>query len=526
VAIVTVLGAWLPDAQTVAGMWAMRLTGRETVEVLARFVVAAVVVLLLPATFLGAAFPAAARLVATSARVGRDVGAVAALNTAGGVGGTLLAGFVLVPWLGLVRSLGTLAVAGAALGALAVLRSGRGRRGVALGAVAMVAAVAAVAALTPGDWLARRLAAGRGGRLVFYDENPGGTVAVLEQPTAGAPFRRLYIQGVSNSGDALPSRRYMRLQALLPLLVHPGEPRSALVVGFGTGITAGALLASPSLEKRVVIELLPSVVTAGPLFDGNLGAAADPRIERRIGDGRHELLRSAERYDVITLEPPPPSAAGVVNLYSRDFYALCRARLASGGLMAQWWPLPAQNDEDSRSLVKSFLDVFPHATLWTTELHEMLLVGSESPLALDSARVAGRFAAPETARILGEIGIESPEALLATFVTDRAGLERYAGDAPPVTDDRPLIEHAAWVRRGEIRRVLPRVLAVSSAVPLPAGDPLLSAVEAKRRELHTFYRASLLAMAGDREEAVRALAEPLRRDPGNPYYLWVARGGR
>ena len=86
------------------------------------------------------------------------------------------------------------------------------------------------------------------GRSLFYEEDTGGTVAVLEQAAGRGRFRRLYIQGVSNSGDAPASLRYMRLQALLPLLIHSGEPRSALVVGFGTGITAGALLADPGLE--------------------------------------------------------------------------------------------------------------------------------------------------------------------------------------------------------------------------------------------------------------------------------------
>ncbi|MCU0231622.1 MAG: fused MFS/spermidine synthase, partial [Acidobacteria bacterium] len=313
--IVALLGTWLPDAQAFAGMWAMRLTGRETLEVVARFAVASGAILLVPTTLLGAAFPAAARLASRAGQIGGDVGAVAAINTAGGIAGTLLTGFVLVPRLGLVRTLGALALAGASLGALALLRSRRPRI-VPLAAV-MLLGVALLAAATPHDRLARLLAGKRGGTLVFYEEDVGGTVAVLEQkpPTAGAaPFRRLYIQGVSNSGDALSSLRYMRLQALLPLLIHPGTPRSALVVGFGTGITAGALLAYPALERRVAVELLPSVVRAGPLFAGNFGATADPRLEILLGDGRHELLRRPQTYDVITLEPPPPSAAGVVNL--------------------------------------------------------------------------------------------------------------------------------------------------------------------------------------------------------------------
>ena len=194
--------------------------------------------------------------------------------------------------------------------------------------------------------------------------------------------------------------------------------------------------------------------------------------------------------------------------------------------MAQWWPLPAQNDEDSRSLVRSFLDVFHHATAWSTELHEVLLVGSSSPIELDGERIARRYSQSEVRSVLAEVGIESPEALLATWVTDRAGLERFAGDAPPVTDDHPLIEHAAWVRRGEFERVLPRLLALASDVPLHATDRLRPAVEAERRELLGFYRFSLHALAGERDEAGAALREVLAQDPQNPYYLWVAYGGQ
>jgi hypothetical protein len=122
------------------------------------------------------------------------------------------------------------------------------------------------------------------------------------------------------------------------------------------------------------------------------------------------------------------------------------------------------------------------------------------------------------------VGVESPEALLATWITDRPGLDRFAGAAPPVTDDRPLIEQAAWVRRGELRRVLPRLLEVASDVPLPPSDPLRPAVEAERRELFDFYLASLLALEGERSEAGVAMRDVLARDPRNPYYRWVALG--
>lgn len=118
--------------------------------------------------------------------------------------------------------------------------------------------------LTPVDRLANLLPGARNASLKFYQEGRGATVAVVTQGKGARAFQRLYIQGVSNTGDAMPSLRYMRIQALLPLLIHNGEPHSALVIGFGTGITAGALLRYPGLEQRVVAELLPAVVQAAP----------------------------------------------------------------------------------------------------------------------------------------------------------------------------------------------------------------------------------------------------------------------
>jgi spermidine synthase len=271
---------------------------------------------------------------------------------------------------------------------------------------------------------------------------------------------------------------------------------------------------------------LPGVVRAASSFKGNYGITTDPRVTLRLADGRRQLLRDAFRYDLITLEPPPPSAAGVVNLYARDFYALARRRLNPDGLLAQWLPLSTQNDEDTHSLVRSFLDVFPHATLWTTEFHEMLLIGSAEPIELDATRIATRFGRPGVSKALREVGIASPAALLATYVTDRAGLERYAHDAPATTDDRPRIEYAAWVRDGEFSSVLPRVLAAGTTAPpvVNAGEQLTAEISAEGRRLMEFYQASLDVYAGDRKGWAEAMGKVLAEDGSNPYYSWFTAG--
>jgi spermidine synthase len=317
----------------------------------------------------------------------------------------------------------------------------------------------------------------------------------------------------------------MRLQALLPLLIHAGQPRSALVIGLGTGITAGALSRFPGLEHRVVAELLPAVARAVPAFQGNFSAATDAGLKIRLRDGRRELRRSDQRYDLITLEPPPPSAASVVNLYSSDFYTLAKSRLQPNGMVAQWLPLPTQNDEDTRALVRSFIDVFPHASLWTTELHEMLLVGSPEAMALDVGRITDNFSDPEVTAALQEVGIASPAALLATWVSDRTGLAAYAGDAPAVTDDDPQIEYAAWLRPGEFARVLPRLMALFSEPPLiGASEEFRRAMAWERENLFIFYGAGLYAYTGQQEHWALAMARVTEADPQNPYFNWFADG--
>ena len=526
--LVAGLGRWLLVLQTQAEAFALSATGSVLAGMCARFAVAACSVVFLPTVLLGAAFPVVLKLAVGPRRIGSDVGHILAYNTFGGIIGTLLSGFVLVPAIGLIRTLGLLAGVAGVVGVTAVFGTGARTKSLRY-AVFSIASVSLLLALSvPSNRLAEALTVARGGgQVVFYQETAEGTVAVLQETRENTDFHRLYIDGVSNSGDAMPSLRYMRLQALLPLIIASQTPKSALVIGYGTGITSGALLAVDSLEKRVCVELLPGVVQASRLFRGNFSGATDPRLQIRTGDGRRELLRSSERYDLITLEPPPPSAAGVANLYSSNFYNLAAKRLQPGGMLAQWLPIGTQNLDDSRALVRSFIDVFPYATLWTTELHEMLLVGSSQPIVLDVDRIANRFHQSQVEAALREVGISSPAALLSTWVTDRAGLEKFAAGAAPVTDDRPSIEYTTWVRPAEVARALPELFALYSDPPLQSADEEFQlALHHEEQQLRDFYIAGLAAYRGERELWARSIQRVLATDGQNPYYKWTLGGSR
>ncbi len=143
-------------------------------------------------------------------------------------------------------------------------------------------------------------------------------------------------------------------------------------------------------------------------------------------------------------------------------------------------------------MVRSFLDVFPYATLWTTEFHEMLLIGSLAPIELEVAQISARFAPPGVERAMKEVGAATPAALLATWVTEKEGLEQYAGGALPATDDRPRIEYAMWLRSNEITRVLPELLSFELEPRLiNTGPEFSSEMLTERENLLRFYAAGL-----------------------------------
>ena len=146
-----------------------------------------------------------------------------------------------------------------------------------------------------------------------------------------------------------------------------------------------------------------------------------------------------DRYGAITMEPMHPSKTGVVNFYTRDFYALCRAHLEPGGVLSQWVPLYNLQPSDVRMLYRSFADSFPHGLVFLYG-YDTFLVGSDQPLDLSALRFQGRMPSRRLYQDLAALGLDSAGHMLSTFLMGHGSMERFAGSAPIVSDDRPLVE--------------------------------------------------------------------------------------
>jgi spermidine synthase len=415
----------------------------------------------LPTLLMGAIFPFVSR-VALDARggTGRPVGELYAANTAGAIAGSIAVSFWILPHRGAQGTL--LLLAGLIVVATILTGWHIRRRGTAAFMAAMGAAACAAFALLPSDTLVRQLYVSQHAlhfgtvpsQVRELKEGPYGTVTVVDMPRGPA----LLVDSVHMMSGGLEAQRYACLEGHLPVLLQPA-PRRALVIGFGLGMSMGAVSLHPSLAMTRCVELDPTVLETAPLFAAlNYEVLKRPRTEMVIGDGRNYLLRSREKYDVMTFEPPPPVNAGVVNLYSQEFYRLCRDRLTPAGMVAQWVPLATLGDDAARMVIRTFLSVFPFSTLWQGSPNNLVLVGSISPRVIDYDRLREAFRVPELAQALRGIGVDNELSLLATFLHGPDALQAYAGDAPIVTDDRPRLEYCFTEPRPVARSLRQRSL--------------------------------------------------------------------
>ena len=315
--------------------------------------------IMLPSCLLmGAAFPLAARALAGSARgASRSMATLYAVNTLGTVAGAFLTGFVLIPTLGLGRTAAALVLTSLLAGAaLWWSRPVPARRPRAL-RWALLAGLAVAAPVVVPAHLFRDAFERRFGKVLYYKDQATDTVAVAETRPGLLDSRTIfYADGRGTAG--IFSAPENRVSGHLPMLLHP-DPQDALVICFGVGNSLAAVGRHP-VGRIHCVELSPGVVEAAPLFSAtNRDILADPRVRLTVEDGRIHLLSTAERYDVVTLEPPEMHTAGVVNLYTREFYELVRRRLRPGAVVCQWLNIRKMEEREFRMLLAAFRAVFP-----------------------------------------------------------------------------------------------------------------------------------------------------------------------
>jgi spermidine synthase len=487
---------------------------------------AAVAALLLPASFFfGATFPLAVGIISREgAGPAEATGATLAWNTAGALSGSLAAGFLLIPHLGAEGAL--YAAFGIHLFAAGVVYSPKPLVP-ALAALVLTAAVPFVlprwdrelltgglykyaSYMEPGEFLDFL----RQGELLFYREDEVATVTVRKVASRVS----LAIDGkvdATSSADMMTQR----LLAHVPLLLHPA-PKDVLVIGLGSGVTAGSALTHP-IESLVAVEISEGVAQASSFFDElSHRPSTDPRFHLVVGDGRNHLLLSGRRYDVIISEPSNPWMAGVSGLFTREFFALARDRLAPGGLFCQWAHIYNMSEADLSTIAGSFTDAFDSAALFLLSESDILLLGAKESLPLvPPEELEERMGRDGVKEDLLEVGVRGSYGIRSLFAASTPPLSEWAREAERHTDDRPLLEfRAARTLHKDTSRENRRAIesigigeTVLDAAIDPSPEDLLARGEALERAESFEWAFEIYLEAVEKEPRLPAALESLVR---------------
>jgi spermidine synthase len=476
------------------------------------------------AVALGLAFPLTFALAARAPRevIARRLGAVYALNTAASVVGSLFAGFVLIPELGLQQ---TLRVATALLVAGALLAAARGAQGWAWRTAGWLPAAAALVLLVMApSWDRELLASGgykyarhvaanmdldvalKAGTLLYYREGATSTVSV-KRLTGELSMSIDGKVDASNSGDMLTQM----MLAHLPLLIHE-RPRTAAIVGLGSGVTLASALTHP-IESVDVIEISPEVVEASHLFAvDNRKALDDPRTRLIVGDGRSHLTLSTRQYDVIISEPSNPWIAGVAALFTQEFLSAVRERLAPGGIICQWAHIYDISESDVQSIVQTFAAVFPHGTMWLVGAGDLLLVGATEPIEPRLAHIERAWQQrPRVAADLKIASVFDPFGVLSQFVGGEE-IRRFAEGAALQVDDRMALEFSAprWLNAAGAEQIVKRLRTIAEPGQYP---PAVAHARKQAGAAEWRNRAAMMLRAGAYAAAYDDFAKAIALDP-------------
>ncbi len=382
------------------------------------------------------------QIAGSSSSVGARLGGVMAANLIGSILGALTAGFVLLPVFGLWQSFFFIAAAYAAC-ALVVIRMLEQPSSQQLTAWGLFVIIAIGSFTAPASFGAlQRLKDGE--TLLFHKEGSSAAVAVLKRKNGHLKLKINNTYGLGGTSTEIIERR----MGNFPLLLHE-NPRNIAFIGVATGITISALNLThwgQQVEGALAIELLPHVVEAANLFHEYTGdVLSDPRLEVRIGDGRHVLKISDEYFDVITLDLVTPWHASAGSLYTVEFYTEMRNRLADRGIFCQWLPLYQLGPREFKIIASTFQSVFPHVQLWrgsNNPRYPMLgLVGSNHEIDLDRNFLAG--ATFEDEAYAKDPYLADLPSLYLLYAGNEDALRPLVKDIPLNSDDRPLIEYLA-----------------------------------------------------------------------------------
>lgn len=402
-------------------------------------------VLLIPTTLMGATFPIVAKIYSKD-RIGKSIGEVYSVSNIGAIIGSFVAGFILIPFLGIKLSIIFAGSINIAVAALIMFRVNKKNFSKIVSVVLILFIALSFLSTYNIEYLHFPKEIVGITDFLYYKEGLSGTVVVTEDPILGPS---LFIDGKGQGSLGIADLRVNYLLAYLPQLLK-SDAGNALVIGLGTGATSGHLANS---VKTTTVEIEKEVIGATEYFKvSNLNVLENPNHEIIIDDARNYLVKNNEKYDIIAQQPSDPWTESSANLFSKEFFELIKEDLDDDGLYLTWSPIYTMTPEDFRSYYKTFSAVFPNIIVFAnineneeipfnSQAGELVFIGSENEIDYEKLIEENFDSLSRYSKgHLGAILLNSPEDILNLLMFTNKELSGYGENSKLITDNNLLLE--------------------------------------------------------------------------------------
>ncbi len=418
------------------------------------------IIMIVPALLFGASFPIVSKIFVDDLKIlSSRIGQAYAVNTLGCITGSFVVGFILVPIIGAQWSITLAALINLAVAVIILMNSRDMILPKKLLTTVVLLGVSSLLISTTKTWNKKVLNTGvtihpssyltirsftsledfvRVRRLLFYREGINCNVAIIKV----ANQLSLNINGKSDASNGKDMATQL-LGGYIPLILH-SNPSDVYVLGLGSGVTLGACV-QYGISNIECAEIEPAIIEAANFFSQeNHNVIYNKRENIITADGRNYLLATKKKYDIITTEPSNPWMAGIANLFSKDFYEICKSKLKKNGLVCQWVQGYNLSPTDFQMIITTFRSVFPYVSIWSTvRVADYLLIGSMTDIPLDPEIIREKIGRSEIEQDLKSINIDSPFSFLSCLILSPNEVNNFVKGGMVNTDDLPLLEFSA-----------------------------------------------------------------------------------
>jgi spermidine synthase len=285
--------------------------------------------------------------------------------------------------------------------------------------------------------------------LQFYKDGSEASVAVMEYPEnehfRGQKSLSIIINGKSDSAT-IGDMYTLKLSAHLPALLS-SQRRNAMVIGLGTGVTAGELALYPDVERIDVAEISPTVVKALPYFNrANYNLQNNPKVKIHIGDAFRILGRSKNTtWDIIISEPSNPWVTGVDLLFTKEFYALAKKHLSANGILLQWVQIYDANIQMVGMILNTVMQEFLHCHVFMANSGDLLIVATDQEFTKEALERAETLLKTNQAvrTSLDTIHLSTLDSILLRELWSTSYIRDFFPDSGIQTMDHPRLHYLA-----------------------------------------------------------------------------------